>query len=173
MPIFRHCPMCGAPLPPPDVAPERVLHQDCPACGAVQYRNAKPTAGALIQRAGKVLLGRRNIEPFFGWWDIPGGFLEPWEHPTEGVRREIREETGLEVEPGELLVVNVDTYAYGDGSDYTLNFYYLVDAPRGEPQAADDVSELRWFAPDALPDQIAFAAGRDALARWRERARKE
>lgn len=169
MPLFRFCPACGAPLPPPAEPPERLVQQTCPACGAVHYRNAKPTAGALLVRDGKVLLGKRNVEPYFGWWDVPGGFLEPWEHPEEGLRREMREETGLAVEPRELLLVNVDTYPYGDGSDYTINFFYLVDAPEGEPHPADDVSELGWFAPDALPEPVAFAAGREALARWRAR----
>ncbi len=169
MSMFRYCPVCGQPLPAAAQAPARVVQQDCPACGAVHYRNAKPTAGAILVRDGKVLLGRRGVEPFLGWWDIPGGFLEPWEHPAEGVLRELLEETGLAIDVGELLDVSVDTY--GEQGDYTLNFYYLATAPTGEPYAADDVTELAWFAPDALPDQIAFAAGRAVLARWRERER--
>jgi ADP-ribose pyrophosphatase YjhB (NUDIX family) len=137
----------------------------------VHYRNAKPTAGALIVREGKVLLGRRAVEPFLGWWDIPGGFLDPWEHPADGVVREVREETGLIVLPGELLSVIVDTY--GDGGDYTLNFYYLAANVAGEPRPADDVAELGWFAPEALPEQVAFASGRQALATWQRRLRGE
>lgn len=169
MPLHRYCPACGQPLPAPDAPPERVVQQDCLACGAIHYRTAKPTAGALIERDGKVLLGRRGVEPFFGWWDIPGGFLEPWEHPIDGLRRELREEAGLELEVGELLAVIVDTYGYSDQGDYTLNFYYLAAAPSGEPAPDDDVTELRWFSPDELPGQVAFAAGRAALARWQER----
>jgi ADP-ribose pyrophosphatase YjhB (NUDIX family) len=100
-------------------------------------------------------------------WDVPGGFLSPQEHPEAGVVREILEETGLVVRPRELLGTFPDTYGDGDERVYTLNFYYLVDVVSGEPHPADDVAELRWFAPDELPD-IAFAHQEQVLARWRE-----
>ena len=164
MPLMHYCPACGQALPAVATPPGSVVSQACAACGAIHYRNAKPTAGALLVRDGKLLLGRRGVEPFRGWWDIPGGFLEPWEHPVEGLVRELREETGLAIQVGALFDVGVD--AYGDHGDYTINFYYLASAPAGEPQPADDVTELRWFAPDALPEQIAFAASRDVLRRW-------
>ena len=61
-------------------------------------RNAKRCASAVIVREGRVLLGRRAGEPGRGQWDIPGGFLNPWEHPADGAMREVREETGLEVQ---------------------------------------------------------------------------
>ena len=168
MPYLHYCPDCGQSLPPEAQPTSRIAQQDCPACGAVHYRNAKPTVGAIIVRDGKVLLGRRGGEPFLDWWDIPGGFLEPWEHPAAGLVRELREETGLTIEVGALLEVIVDTY--GDQGDFTLNLYYLATAPFGEPRAADDVTELGWFAPDALPEKVAFAAGRAVLERCRQRA---
>ena len=169
MPTFRFCPRCGHELPAPTVPAARLVRQDCPACGAVHYRNAKPTASALVVQDGKVLLGRRCIEPFKGWWDVPGGFLEPWEHPAEGVVREIAEETGLAVRPTELLGIFMDVYAYGEDDDYTLNVYYLVEIVGGEPRPGDDLMELRFFTPDELPDQVAFATGRQALAEWKRR----
>lgn len=171
MPVFRFCPRCGHELPAPTVPIERLVQQDCPACGAVHYKNAKPTASALVVRDGRVLLGRRGIEPFKGYWDTPGGFLEPWEHPTEGAVRELREETGLTIRPTELIGVYMDTYTYGPG-DYTLNFYYAGEiVGGGEPVPADDVVELRFFAVDELPplEEIAFKSGREALAEWLNR----
>jgi ADP-ribose pyrophosphatase YjhB (NUDIX family) len=166
MPLFRYCPRCGAPLAEPAAPPERTLRQDCAACGAVHYRNAKPTASALVIRDGQVLLGRRAVEPLRGWWDIPGGFLEPWEEPLVGVRREVREETGLEITPTAVLAILVDTY--DDPATYTLNVYYLAEVVGGQLRAADDVAELRWFAPSELPN-VAFASGREALRRWAAR----
>jgi ADP-ribose pyrophosphatase YjhB (NUDIX family) len=166
MPLFRYCPDCARPLPGPTEAPERVLRQDCPACGAVHYRNAKPTASALVVREGKVLLARRAVEPFANLWDIPGGYLEPWEGPLEGVEREILEETGLRIRVGEVLAILVDTY--DDPTLYTLNVYYLAEVVDGEMAAADDVSELGWFGPGELP-AVAFASGREALEIWRAR----
>jgi 8-oxo-dGTP diphosphatase len=94
---FRNCPDCCAKLDAVDGDAERLVPQTCAACGAVHLRNAKPCAGALVGRDGQVLLGRRAVEPGLGSWDIPGGFLNPWEHPSEAAVREVREETGLQV----------------------------------------------------------------------------
>jgi 8-oxo-dGTP diphosphatase len=164
VPLFRFCPQCSQVLPTPDGPPERVVEQPCPACGEVHYRNAKPTASALIVQGGRVLLGRRSIEPFKSLWDVPGGYLEPWEEPRDGVEREVREETGLEIALEQLLGIFVDTY--GDPTSYTFNVYYLARSIGGQLQADDDVAELAWFGPDELP-VVAFDSGRRALEIWR------
>ena len=158
--VFRHCPDCGARL----VAPrEPVISQTCGACGAIHYRNAKPCAGAVVVQQGRVLLGRRAVEPAQGCWDIPGGFLEPWEHPMDAAAREVREETGLEVRLGPLVAVVMDTY---HDRDYTLNLYYLAEVIGGREQPADDLAELRWFEPRELPAELAFAHCQSVFAEW-------
>lgn len=134
----------------------------CPACGWIHWRNAKPCAGALVLRNGKVLLVRRTIEPFRGYWDIPGGFCEVDEHPTEAAIREAREETGLEIELTGLLGIWMDSY----GESSTLNIYYLARPLTRHICAGDDADGAAWFAPDALPERIAFANGRQALDAW-------
>jgi 8-oxo-dGTP diphosphatase len=159
---FRFCPDCGQALPRVDG--QRVLSQTCDACKAVHWRNAKPCAGALVVREGKVLLGRRAIEPARGAWDIPGGFLEPWELPAEAAVREVREETGLDVRIQNLLTIVVDTYAQ---REYTLNLYYLTQIVGGVLQPADDLADVRWFGPDELPDNMAFAHCLEVLDAWR------
>src|SRR6476659_7168886 len=69
---FRFCPWCGAPLGPPSGG-----RQDCAGCGEPSYLNPKATASAIVlDGEGRVLLGRRGIEPFLGLWDTPGGFVE-------------------------------------------------------------------------------------------------
>ena len=108
----------------------------------------------MLERDGRVLLAKRAIEPRLGYWDLPGGFLEEGEEPLDGLRREFREETGLEVEPVEWLGAFLDPY----NSYFVLGLTWVVRAD-GEPSAADDVAELAWFGPDELP------------ARWRSRAR--
>jgi len=118
----------------------------------------------LIVQDKHVLLVRRGIEPFRGYWDIPGGFLVPGEHPRNGMPREVREETGLEVRVVRFLGVYMDRYGNGGDSEYTLNHYYVVEPIGGTPRAADDAVELRWFAFDEIPvDQVAFAHEREAL----------
>jgi 8-oxo-dGTP diphosphatase len=145
----------------------------CGACGAEHWRNAKPCAGALVTRDGKLLLVRRAIPPWLGYWDIPGGFCDGDEHPEQAAVREAYEEVGLEVAINGLLGIWMDSYgpADADGAvDTTMNCYYmatpLTDAlPVVDPHEA---SEAAWFAPDALPEDISFPEhARQVLAAWR------
>jgi ADP-ribose pyrophosphatase YjhB (NUDIX family) len=163
---WRYCPRCRSELRGDD---SRV---ECPECGLVSYASSKPTAGALCEdEEGRVLLTRRAHEPFRGRWDLPGGFLEEGEHPIDGIRRELREETGLEVEPLEFLGVWLDRYGGDSTAEATLNLYWTARVVGGEPQAADDVSELGWFAADELPppDELAFENVPLVLSAWRAR----
>jgi 8-oxo-dGTP diphosphatase len=141
----------------------------------VSYASSKPTAGALvIDDEGRVLLARRAAEPDVGRWDIPGGFLEEDEHPIDGLKRELLEETGLDVEPIEFLGAWMDHYGGDSDAEATLNLYWTARALSGEPQAADDVDDLRWFAPDELPgpDELAFVNVPLVLSDWRDRHRR-
>ncbi len=88
---FNFCPDCGAKL---DTSTEPFASQTCTHCRRTHYHNSKPCAGALIVRDGCVLLVKRAVEPFKDYWDIPGGFLEAGEHPQDGMRCEVKEETG-------------------------------------------------------------------------------
>ncbi len=165
---WRFCPRCSAELDL-DRAPTSV---SCPACELVVYANPKPTVCALIvDDAGRLLLGRRAIEPFAGFWDLPGGFVEEGEHPLDALRRELLEETGLEIEPGAFHGVWMDTYGPAADAGSILNMYWEARIVSGTMQAADDVSELRWFAADDLPPnaELAFTTFADALAAWRKK----
>ncbi len=163
---WKFCPRCRSELRGDE---KRV---ECPECGFVSYGSSKPTGGALCEDdQGRLLLVRRAHEPFAGRWDIPGGFLEEGEHPVEGIRRELREETGLEVEPLEFLGVWLDRYGGDSTAAATLNLYWTARVLGGEPQAADDVSELRWFRVAELPPpgELAFENVPLVLSAWRAR----
>ena len=122
--------------------------------------------------AGKLLLVRRAHEPWKGAWDVPGGFCGTREHPRDTALREVREETGLEVEVGAVLGMWIDSYAPdGPGADkVTLNIYFhavaLGDAEtRSDP---NEVAEIGWFAADDLPQSLAFPGHLPAVLReWR------
>src|SRR5207302_291085 len=114
--------------------------QKCFCCGATHYHNSKPCAGALIVAAGRVLLAERAVDPGKGAWDVPGGFLEPGEHPEDGTRREVREETGLDVSLTSLFAILTDHY--GESREPTLNLYYLARIESGTPTPANDVASL-------------------------------
>jgi ADP-ribose pyrophosphatase YjhB (NUDIX family) len=115
-----------------------------------------------------VLLARRAYEPDAGLWDTPGGFLEEGEDPLAGLRRELLEETGLTVEIGDFVGMFTDRYGDGPGATAVLNLVWEATIASGEPRAADDVSELQWFARDALPaeSELAFRWLGPALRAW-------
>jgi ADP-ribose pyrophosphatase YjhB (NUDIX family) len=147
---WRSCPRCEAPL---DHAERSVR---CPSCGLEEYANPAPTVSAVIRDGdGRILLARRAVEPGAGLWDLLGGFMDEGEAPGDALRRELREETGLEVEPGEYLGGIPDRY--GEDGNFTVNFYWAAALAAGEPRPADDVAELAWFPDDDLPPRAEFA----------------
>jgi ADP-ribose pyrophosphatase YjhB (NUDIX family) len=109
--------------------------------------------GAVIVEGGRVLLVRRDTEPLRGEWSVPGGMLELGEKLRDGVRREALEETGVKVEPGEVL--DVFDSIFTDGLGKTQYHYVLIDylcrVISGEAQAGSDVSDVRWVSLEALP----------------------
>lgn len=109
--------------------------------------------GAVIVEGGRALLVRRNTEPLRGEWSVPGGVLELGEKLRDGVRREALEETGVEVEAGEVL--DVCDSIFTDGLGQTQYHYVLIDylcrPISGHAQAGSDVSDVRWVSADALP----------------------
>ncbi len=157
---WRLCPRCGN-----ELEPHEHRHLACPACGSHYWANSAPAVQGVLERDGRVLLAKRAIEPRAGHWDLPGGFLEEGEEALDGLRREFREETGLEVEPVDWLGVFVDPY----DANFVLGLTWVVHAD-GEPCAADDVAELRWFDPDELPSEMAFASQERVLRAWAARS---
>lgn len=166
---WRLCAKCGGALAFRESEPGAERHAECAACGQRYWGNPAPTVGTFAERPdGTLLLVRRGIEPFKDAWDLPGGFLESSEDTRTGAARELREETGLECEVGELLGVWTDSY--GDTGIVTLNLFYLVSvAQDADPVPASDVSAVGWFAADELPadDDLAFACVPRAVAAWR------
>ena len=163
---WRLCPRCGAEL----IA--EPTSASCPGCGSRYYANSAPTVGALCEdEQGRLMLVRRAVEPQKGKWDTPGGFLEEGEAPLDGLRRELREETGLEIEPGEFFGALIDLYGDDAEAKFVLSLNWITRIVGGEPMAADDISEIRWFAADELPgeDEIGFPSVTKLVRRWRER----
>jgi 8-oxo-dGTP diphosphatase len=166
---WRWCPRCRTELEHGRPGGETADVVQCPSCGLVVYDNPAPTASALVVRDGRLMLTRRAKPPEEGLWDVPGGFIEPLEHPEDAVRRELLEETGLEIEVGSLTGIYTDVY--GDGGVATLNLYYAATVAGGSERAADDVSEIGWFPLSSLPvSEIAFENGRQAIAAFLQKS---
>jgi 8-oxo-dGTP diphosphatase len=162
---WEHCPVCGSSVSPSGGSVE------CGECGFVTYAHSMPTASAVVgDGEGRVLLSRRAFDPSAGKWDLPGGFLEEGEHPLDCVNRELREEAGIELTDQRLLGIWMDQYEYKRRVVATLNIYYSALLGEGRLEPADDVAELRWFAPDEVPvGELAFGHIEDVLSAWRAR----
>lgn len=100
-------------------------------------------------RDGRALVTVRGIEPEKGKVDVPGGFLEVGENPVEGLKREAREELGVEVEADGNPVL-LATHTYGEDGDWVLAIGFKARIVSGEPRAADDVAELRWVSAEEV-----------------------
>ncbi len=155
---WRFCPRCGAELAHADD------HLRCRRCGERYWANSVPGVQAVLVRDERVLLGRRRSDPGAGRWDLPGGFLHEGEDALEGLRREVREETALELEP--LAFIGTWNEPYW-GRD-VLCLTWLARAADGEERAGDDLVELRWFAPAERPHggELAFPTFETILTLW-------
>ena len=155
MTIFIYCPKCKSKL----LKVGRYPH--CEECDITYYRNSKPTAGILPIRDGKVLLAKRSINPFKGHYDVIGGFLREGEQPENTVKREVREETGSEVEIFELLGMYTDKY--GESGDHVLNIQYVGRIMGNDIKPSDDVASLHWIPIGKTPKKYGFKQTKKAL----------
>jgi ADP-ribose pyrophosphatase YjhB (NUDIX family) len=153
VPAVRFCSACGAELPsrPPAT---------CTRCGTSHYLNPWPCANGIVVDRRRILLGRRAHAPWYGLWGSPGGFCELGEHPAETVVREVREETGFDVEITGYLDTWIDVYADDpeEPDAGVINVAYFTAAPTSDPPGAIDpveVSEIAWFTWDEIPAELA------------------
>ena len=144
-------------------------------CGSVYYANSAPCVSGLVEDpAGRLLLARRAVEPFLGLWDPPGGFLEEGEHPVDGLRRELLEETGLEAELGPFVGAWMDVYGdAGRGGRDAQPRLAPRRSPAGSRTPPTTSPSCAGSSRRALPagNELAFTSRRqDALAAWQEAA---
>ncbi len=90
-----------------------------------------------------------------------GGFLRYGEDPFQGLKREVKEELGVACEVGEFVTAIADTY--GTEGPALMNAYFTVHLASEAIRPQDDITELRWFSLDSLPENIAFESDRQAL----------
>jgi 8-oxo-dGTP diphosphatase len=159
---FAYCPRCGAGMAQATHA--GTARPTCAACGFVQYLNPLPGVVALVEREGRVLLGRRAAGSFrSGAWCLPGGFMEWSEDFLAAGRREVREETGLEVRVRSILSV-VSNFL--SPPLHTLVVVLLASPAGGAERAGDDLAEIRWYPLSGSLPEMAFEADRHIVERY-------
>ena len=161
---FSFCPKCGAGLERrrfKHFEPERLV---CAACEFVLFLDPKVAAGCIVERPDGIVLLRRSIEPGYGKWVFPGGYVDRGETVEEAAERETMEESRLQVQVASLVGV----YSYVGRPIVVIVYTGVVTG--GQLEAADEALEAATFAPADVPwDDLAFTSTFDALADYAAR----
>ena len=128
----------------------------------IHYQNPLVVVGCVPERDGKILLCKRAIEPRYGYWTVPAGFMELGESTAQGAARETMEEACAEVEIGHMFA-SVDVIDAGQ-----VHLFYTAKLISDFDAGAESL-EVRMFAENEIPwDDIAFHSGRYALRKYFE-----
>lgn len=157
---LRYCPRCASDLSEREVRGHTRLV--CPACDYVFYLTPAPVTCVVVERGGAILLVRRKYPPREGHWCLPAGFVEVGESPSESAVREVREETGLDVEIEGLI----DCWASDeDPRTPVVSFAFAARVVGGTLEPGDDADEAAFFERGAIPEAIAFSTHRRLIRR--------
>jgi 8-oxo-dGTP diphosphatase len=160
---YKYCPRCGAEMVERTV--DHKTRKACPVCDYVFYHNPVPAAGVVIEKEEKILLVKRKFEPYKGDWCLPAGFMEYDESPEQCAIRETKEELGVDVELDGL-------YGVYSGKDdprtHAVLVMYWAKIIGGELKPGDDAEEIRYFAKNEVPPNIAFLAHRQIIKEFFE-----
>ncbi|MBM4288432.1 MAG: NUDIX hydrolase [Deltaproteobacteria bacterium] len=156
--LYKFCPLCGGGLEKKIVQAKEPPRLVCSDCDFVFYLDPKLAGIAIIPYENGLVLARRSIDPGYGLWVAPGGFVDVGERVEDAVIREVHEEVLLTVRIDRLLNV----YSYAGRS--TVIVAYVTEVVAGRPGGGDETLEARVFPLQQIPwNEIAFASTRDAL----------
>jgi ADP-ribose pyrophosphatase YjhB (NUDIX family) len=159
---IKHCRQCGAAViyrvPDDGDTKERAV---CPACTTIHYENPLNVVGTVPHWGDKVLLCKRNIEPRWGKWTLPAGFLELNETTAEGAERETDEEAGAQIEMQSLFTL-LNVARVGQ-----VHLFYRARLLSDQFNPGTETIEARLFSEDEIPwDDIAFRTVKETLERY-------
>ena len=159
---IKHCKQCGTAvvyrLPDDGDTKERAV---CTACATVHYENPLNVVGTIPYWGEKVLLCKRNIEPRWGKWTLPAGFMELGETSAEGAARETDEESGAQFEMQDLFsLLNVARVGQ-------VHLFYRARLLSDQFNPGTETIEARLFTEDEIPwDEVAFRTVKETLERY-------
>jgi 8-oxo-dGTP diphosphatase len=158
---YKFCPVCGGRLENRVLKTGDPTRLVCLACGFVFYIDPKLAVIALVPYRGGLVMVRRSIEPGYGLWVVPGGFVDVGEKVEDAVVRETMEEANLKVRVVRLF----RAHSYRHSRTVVLSF--IMEYLSGELAAGDEEMEALVFAPEEIPwDKIAFSSSRDAVKEY-------
>ena len=161
---YRFCPTCGGALEARLLKPAAPKRLVCTSCGFVFYIDPKLAVGTIITDDDhRVVLVRRAIDPGYGKWVFPGGYVDRGEEVTVAAVREAREECGLEIRIDRL----VNIYSYPERAPVIV--VYAASITGGCLGCDDEGLEARFFEPGEIPwEDLAFRSTREALREFLE-----
>ena len=162
---YAYCPLCGGDLDLRSLKPTEPDRLVCVRCGFVFYQDPKVAVGTIIRAEDhRLVLVRRAIEPGYGKWVFPGGFVDRGEAVLAAAVREALEEVGLQIRIDSLLNV----YSYEGVAPVII--VYVATMTGGALACDDEGLEARLFHPDEIPwDALAFRSTHDALREFLRR----
>ena len=164
---FKHCPSCGGQIRYQVPADDNRERATCTVCSAVHYENPLNVVGTLPVWQDQVLLCKRAIEPRYGKWTLPAGFMELGETTAEGARRETDEEAGARIELQALYCVHNVVQAG------QVHFFYRARLLDIDFNPGPETLEARLFHEEEIPwDELAFRTVRETLQRFFEDRRR-
>lgn len=158
---MRFCSNCGAPItlkvPPGDTLPRHV----CDACSMIHYENPRMVVGCIAEWEDRILLCRRGIEPRYGLWTVPAGYMENGETTLEGALRETLEEANARVEIGPLYAL------YNIPHISQVYILFRARLLHSDVKPGAETLEVGLFAEKDIPwERIAFASVRNTLTHY-------
>lgn len=166
---FAYCPKCGA----KSFVERNEKAKQCTACGFVYYFNPSSSVACFIRNPqGELLLVRRAKEPAKGTLDLPGGFVDLFESAEEAARREVKEETGLDLLGIRYLFSLPNVYPYCGFEVHTLDMFFECTVSSFEgARAEDDAAEILILPVERLePEAFGLGSIRKAVGMYKERS---
>jgi ADP-ribose pyrophosphatase YjhB (NUDIX family) len=162
-PLIKFCNSCGTPVTHRVPKGETLPRAVCDACGHIQYENPKIVVGCVPVRGERILLCKRAIEPRFGLWTLPAGFMENAETAAEGAMREALEEANARVEIEELYTV------FSVPHISQVHMMFRAKLLNDDFSAGAESLEVKLVTADEIPwDELAFTVVRRTLQHYLE-----
>lgn len=158
---YRFCPKCAGKL-----VPQKENSLRCGRCHFHLYINPMPTNSVVAENdAGEILLVKRKFPPQKGYWDVPGGFIQPYESFEQSVKREVKEELGVDIVIKKIIGIYTDRYDYEGVIGPAFCIMVAGQLSSFDLVPGDDAEDYAWFTKkDILQQKIAFPSVKKGIA---------